>query len=273
MDSVGWGTPFLLVPEVVNVDRKTLDMLCEAREEDLYLSDISPLGIPFNNLRGNTKDLEKEEYIRRDTPGNPCPKRYAALSSEYGEPTLCTASRKYQKKKIGELAATTTGADFQAAYEQTTNKSCICVGLGTSALIVNNLDTRVEKEGVSICPGPNMAYFSDELSLESIVGHIYGKRNVIRRTDRPHMFLKELSLYVDYLRKTVKENPVPWSGKQTEYFREFRDNLLSGIQYYRELVRTTVSKLTDSPGPMLAELSRQERHIRKIDLDRGDEKD
>ena len=74
LDSVGWGTPFLLVPEIVNVDEKTLKLLCDAKEEDLYISNISPLGVPFNNLRGNTKDIEKENYIGQNTPGNPCPK-------------------------------------------------------------------------------------------------------------------------------------------------------------------------------------------------------
>ena len=53
IDSVGWGSPFLLVPEATTVDKKTLNHLAAAREEDLYLSDISPLGIPFNNLKGN----------------------------------------------------------------------------------------------------------------------------------------------------------------------------------------------------------------------------
>ena len=60
LDSVGWGTPFLLVPEVTNVDEHTRELLRKAEEKDLYLSTISPLGIPFNSLRGNTKDIEKE---------------------------------------------------------------------------------------------------------------------------------------------------------------------------------------------------------------------
>ena len=60
LDSIGWGTPFLLVPEATTVDKKTLNQLAKSKEEDLYLSDISPLGVPFNNLKANTKDLEKE---------------------------------------------------------------------------------------------------------------------------------------------------------------------------------------------------------------------
>jgi len=38
IDSVGWGSPFLLVPEATNVDEYTLNELAEATEDDLYLS-------------------------------------------------------------------------------------------------------------------------------------------------------------------------------------------------------------------------------------------
>ena len=61
LDSVGWGTPFLLVPEVTTVDENTKSKLIKAKEDDLYLSKVSPLGVPFNNLRNNTKDIERDE--------------------------------------------------------------------------------------------------------------------------------------------------------------------------------------------------------------------
>ncbi|MCK9168506.1 MAG: hypothetical protein M0O94_08065, partial [Bacteroidales bacterium] len=61
LDAIGWGTPFLLVPEATSVDSDTLQQLQNAGEGDLYRSDISPLGVPFNNLRNNSKDLEKDQ--------------------------------------------------------------------------------------------------------------------------------------------------------------------------------------------------------------------
>ena len=75
VDSVGWGSPFLLVPEATTVDKDTMDKLKEATEKDIYLSDISPLGVPFNNLRGNTKDLEKEKNLEKGRPGSSCPRK------------------------------------------------------------------------------------------------------------------------------------------------------------------------------------------------------
>ena len=63
IDRVGWGTPFLLVPEATNVDKQTFKLLQEAGEEDLYLGDVSPIGVPFNTVKGNTKDVERDENI------------------------------------------------------------------------------------------------------------------------------------------------------------------------------------------------------------------
>ena len=65
VDSVGWGSPFLLVPEATSVDEATRKLLANAKEEDLYLSHISPLGIPFNTLRGTTNEqLQTKTYSR-----------------------------------------------------------------------------------------------------------------------------------------------------------------------------------------------------------------
>ena len=89
IDSVGWGTPFLLVPEVTNVDPKTLGQLKSAKEEDLFLSDASPLGIPFNNIRNSSKYLEKEAVLKSGKPGSPCPKKvFSTNTSEERENNL-----------------------------------------------------------------------------------------------------------------------------------------------------------------------------------------
>lgn len=103
LDSIGWGTPFLLVPEATNVDDTTLSSLLNAKEDDLYLSNISPLGVPFNTLKGNTKDIERLTLIAKGRPGSSCPKKYVSLNTEFTEKSICTASRQYQHLKIKEL--------------------------------------------------------------------------------------------------------------------------------------------------------------------------
>ena len=102
LDTVGWGTPFLLVPEATTVDKATMKQLQEAKEKDLYLSNVSPLGVPFNNLRNSSKDVEKFQKIEEGKPGSPCPRKFLALSDEYGTQGVCTASRLFQKNKIEE---------------------------------------------------------------------------------------------------------------------------------------------------------------------------
>ena len=173
LDSVGWGTPFLLVPEASTVDSNTLHKLRKAKESDLYLSDISPLGVPFNSLKGNTKDLEKLSKISNGKPGSSCSKRFVALNYDYEEKGLCTASRQYQAIKLRELEAESLpGHEYMEKFNRIVEKSCICVGLGTTSLHVHKIGTGVEGDGVSVCPGPNMAYFSRIMSLKNMTDHI-----------------------------------------------------------------------------------------------------
>ncbi len=233
LDSIGWGSPFLLVPDVVNVDKNTLSLLIDAKEKDLYLSDTSPLGVPFNTLRNNTKDVEKQEWIDSGKPGSPCPKKYGALNQE----GLCTGSRQWQRNKIKELDELNLNeVEYKKAFDKITVKSCICVGLGTTPLLVNDLDVKVEGSAVSICPGPNLAYFDKIVSLNEMVDHIYGRTNLLRDNNRPNMFINELVLYIKFLITDMNEAEKPLSVKQIDYYNTFKTNLLNGINYYFSLV-------------------------------------
>ncbi len=256
VDSVGWGTPFLLVPEATTVDKATLEKLVAAKEEDLYLSDISPLGVPFHNLRGNTKDLEKLQNIDKDRPGSSCPKKFVALNKDYSDKGLCTASRQYQHLKIKELdSQDLTEKEYAGRLNKITEKSCTCVGLGTSALLAYGLDTKTEGPGVSICPGPNMAYYSKIMTLKDMVDHIYGRDNVISRTDRPHMFIKELGIYLDYLKNKIEESRDSMNKKQEKYLRTFTQNLNEGITYYQHLFGSLKGQFEGVKVAVLAELT------------------
>jgi hypothetical protein len=266
LDSIGWGTPFLLVPEVANVDSYTLNLLKDAKENDLYLSNISPLGIPFNSVKGNTMDLEKKAQVDNGNPGSPCAKKYASLNTEFTERPICTASRQYQSIKIKELdSKKLSSAEHTKEYNKIVDKACICLGLGTSVLLVNDMDTKSEGSGVSICPGPNMAYFSDTLTLKGMVDHIYGRTNVIHRTDRPHMFVNELKMYVEYLKDRIAETPGPLSEKQKEYFQTFKNNVNEGIEYYKELFNTAKAKLEGFKTNVMAELEVMEKKLTLIE--------
>lgn len=236
VDSVGWGTPFLLVPEAVNVEDYSLNLLKKAGEEDLYLSDVSPLGVPFNNLRGNSRDLEKEELITKGRPGSSCPKKYVSFNKEFTEQPICTASREYQHKKLQELEQESPDAEtYEQRKAQITEKSCICTGLGNAALIKKNLDTRREGQTTSICPGPNMAYYSGTATLSEMVQHIYGRQNLVSRDDRPQMFVKELGEYLKWYHSLINETPSDAPAKEQKRLKTIKENLLQGIEYYKNL--------------------------------------
>jgi hypothetical protein len=255
LDSVGWGSPFLLVPEATTVDYKTIRKLAKAEEKDLYLSDISPLGIPFNSLKGNTKDIEKQERINKDRPGSSCPKKFVALNKEFKDKGICTASREYQYLKIKALDEMNLTPELhQKEINKITEKSCTCVGLGTSALLKYDLDTKVEGDGVSVCPGPNMAYYSKVMSLQNITDHIYGRDNMLSRKDRPNMFIKELHIYMDYLKNKFDETKRSFGRKEEKYLKTFMSNMNVGITYYQSLFKEVEHSFQDVKTSVLNEL-------------------
>ncbi|WP_347174999.1 hypothetical protein [Polaribacter uvawellassae] len=236
LDSVGWGSPFLLVPEATSVDEKTMEKLAKAKEEDLYLSNTSPLGVPFNTLKGNTKDFEKQQFIDKGRPGSSCPNKFIALNNEFKKTGLCTASREYQFLKLKELNTLEISSNEKAQkHHKIIEKSCICVGLSTSTLILNKMSTKKTGDGVSVCPGPNMAYYDKVMSLRNITDHIYGRKNVLTRTDRPNVFIKELSLYITHLQEKIETVKTSIDKKQLRYLLKFKNNLDEGIRYYKEL--------------------------------------
>ena len=243
LDSVGWGTPFLLVPEATTVDATTRQQLQDAKEKDLYLSAVSPLGVPFNNLRNSSKDVEKFQKIEEGKPGSPCPRKFLALSNEYGTEGVCTASRLFQKNKIEE----------QGISHEITNKVCLCMGLAATAVISYGMETR-ESKGVSICPGPNMAYFDKKLTLSDMINHIYNGIDGVVRSDRPNMFVNELEMYLKYLAEKVEEHKNDWGKRSPQYLNGFTENMNAGIAYYQELfasIETAFSEVKESAATEL----------------------
>jgi hypothetical protein len=243
VDSVGWGTPFLLVPEATSVDVATRKLLAKAKEEDLYLSHISPLGIPFNTLRGTTNETLKQKRIQESNAGSSCPKKFLALSKEFGAKGICTASKKYQDVKLEELEAkrdSFSTETFENAKNKITEKSCLCVGLANASYLENGIKIKGQAQGVVICPGPNMAYFDQEVSLSRMVQHIYGNDSVLTETNRPNMFIKELKMYLDYLKNEIATISAEITAGQIKKWNSFKRNLGEGIDYYQSLFLPTI---------------------------------
>ena len=265
IDSVGWGTPFLLVPEVTNVDEKTLSLLSGAKEDDLYLSKISPLGVPFNTIKGNSKDIEKLKNALNGKPGSPCPKKYLQSNTELSEQPICTASIKYQTQKIAELKSQNLGKiEYDKRYKKIIDKACLCVGLATSAVKNHNVATKIDGDSVLVCPGPNMAYFSSILSLKEMVNHIYGRTNIIMRKNRPNMFMKELKLYLNYLKEEIEQVKELPGDNRLKYFETYFDNISAGIKYYKNLFGDNQELSDKIRSSAVKELAESENDFRII---------
>lgn len=235
LDGTGWGSPFLLVPEATTVDDDTLRRLNEARVSDYYLSYASPLGVPFNNIRNSSSEEQRVHRIEKNRPGSPCYKKFLSLSTEFSQKPICTASREYQNLKLKQFEACET---TEAAVADVLVKDCLCEGLSVSGLLCNGETSRKKLNAVTICPGPNLAYFKGIFSLREMVDHIYGKINLRLDPDRPHVFAKELQLYVDYLRADIARTGAEKTAKYEAYVQRFQKNLQEGVRYYQELLDT-----------------------------------
>lgn len=256
LDSVGWGSPFLLVPEATNVDEPTMTRLIEAEEKDFFLSNISPLGVPFNSLRGTTKEAERAERVAKGKPGSPCIEGNLALfNTEFTDKPVCIASRQYQNLKIKDLdKAGLTSEVYKKEYDKVVAKTCLCTGLVTSVLSVNDLQMIKGNDGAAICPGPNMAYFKKIMTLSEITDHIYGRKGLVFETQRPHMFIKELYAYIKYLTNAIEDLKIETTKKGQRRLVKFSNNLVTGINYYYSLFKGNKEAFSSTKSIILKEL-------------------
>ncbi len=262
LEAAGWGTPFLLVPEATTVDEETLQQLVNARQKDLYLSPISPLGVPFNSLRGSSSEQLKDYRIARGKPGSPCIKKFLVSNTEFTKEPICTASRQYQRRKLEQLQAQQLLPEvYQAEEAKVLEKECLCEGLTNAALLTYQISKKAAAKAVSICPGPNLAFFSGVFSLQQMADHIYGRDNQLNKTYRPHMFINELNMYVAYWKNKKAEQLDTLTDKQYKSLQNFWNNLQQGIAYYRALLPVLFKSRLKQQVMMLHELMEAEEQL------------
>jgi len=237
VDGTGWGSPFLFVPEVVNIDESHIERLAEAGEDDVHLSDASPLGVPFWSLKSSDSERQRLLRIAMDKPGSACPKGYLVSNSEFTKVPICTASRAYQRRKLNELeGAEMSETRREAERRLVMARACICHDLAGSVTKPTGLEPDAH---AAVCCGPNTVYFSKTSTLREMIDHIYGRASLPVSCDRPHMFLKELSLHLDSLRKELDKRRcglVANCGKC-----DVKENLRAGVAHYRELAAEIVA--------------------------------
>lgn len=228
MDRTGWASPFLLVPEATCVDDATRELLRQAGEDDLYLSDVSPLGVPFNNVRRSGSEMSIWKKAAAGNPGSACPKGFLVSNTEYTDRPICLASREYQQQKLVEVDKAEMPEERRAEQRnEVINKACLCEHLGNGALIALGI-VEPSNSPQAVCPGPNIAWFTRLYSLKEMVDHIYGRGDSLVPPERPHMFAKEIQMYVDYFEKLVQR--CRYTDMEIKKLREFKSNLEQGME-------------------------------------------
>jgi len=230
MDQTGWASPFLLVPEATCVDAPTRNLLAGAAKKDLFVSDVSPLEVPFNNVHGTGSEIWTANRVSTGSPGSPCPKRFLQNNTEFSQRPICLASRKYQAKKLAQIEAKAalSRGEKQRLREKVVAKTCICDHLGNGALIRLGLAKETTAPPL-VCPGPNIAWFNRTYTLKEMVDHIYGRGPSLVPAHRPHMFAAEIVMFVDHFERQVAS--CSSSPKALKTLDEFKQNLERGMDF------------------------------------------
>jgi hypothetical protein len=267
VDGTGWGSPFLLVPEATNVDDETRAMLARAKEKDFYISNVSPLGVPFNNLRNTTSEQQVYNRAEEGKPGSPCVKKFLVANTEFTDDPICVASKQYQKLKLQQVHDMHLPAkEHKRMVGKILEKTCLCEDLAAPAYTEGmNVDEEVPI-AVAICPGPNLAYFSRLCTLEEMIGHIYGRLNLITVPDRPNMFINELRLYVQHLKSEIEKRIDSLTPRDTKYFHAFHVNLNEGINYYKSLIPRLIEESDHYKERMMEALLLLEEELAELIL-------
>ena len=146
------------------------------------------------------------------------------------------------------------GAELALEQVKVVTKTCLCDHLGNGALI--NLGIKKEEKAPqAVCPGQNISWFNREYSLMEMMAHFYNKQKSLVSKDRPHMFAKEIQMYVDYFDRLIKKSDL--NERTTKTLNEFYGNMKSGMEYCRTFSQKQpfTSENIDSINPWIDEQS------------------
>ena len=154
---------------------------------------------------------------------------------------------------------------YTSRFKKIVEKSCLCMGLGSATEQIHEIPNESPAKGVSICPGPNMAYFSKIMSLRDITDHIYGRIDMMSNKTRPHMFMKELKLYSDHLKTKIEETQGELNKRQEKYLLSFTENMKEGIEYYHRLFSKMKDKFETSKSIIINDLQSHMMHLEYLE--------
>jgi hypothetical protein len=102
-----------------------------------------------------------------------------------------------------------------------------------------------------------------------MVDHIYGRTNIITRNDRPNFLIKEAGLYIDYLKNKIQNSEMPMNEKVKKSFTDFKNNIKSGLDYYKKLFAENRSVFDDKTKSAIERLAEAEKNLSEIAIEKS----
>jgi hypothetical protein len=183
-------------------------------------------------------------------------------NTEFSEQPLCLGAEEYQGRKVEELNRNGDNEEARSLKVfEVLEKACLCRDLAGGALIRTGIDPRATP---AICCGPNIVNFKQVFSLKQMIDHIYGRCVSLVQPGRPHLFIKEIQLYVDFMMEELRRESLGLISYPSGYFSEYTENLLKGIDYYAEKAEKIVHLAKED---FLSQLERFKERLQEIQLE------
>src|SRR5260370_5785804 len=96
-----------------------------------------------------------------------------------------------------------------------------------------------------------------------MVNHIYGILDLLEKVKRPHVFIKELNLYIDYLQEELKTHLKDLNDKKRKHLNGFKAQLQEGIDYYKQLFEKWPDQASDLLQTFYNELNVSENKLKE----------
>jgi uncharacterized protein YukE len=102
-------------------------------------------------------------------------------------------------------------------------------------------------------------------SLEEMVGHIYGRNDLVVSPDRPHVLIRELQLHLAYLKEELEGLAARRSQRSQKELAELAEHLVEAIAHYRAVERDVVGRPRETWARDLDALESELRRIARAE--------
>lgn len=192
------GVPFM------NLLTSTAAELCREKANRILF------GFTHSNGAAQTAPKPAHQLSTSEEPGFLCRQHYLCREISGFNHPLCMASRDYVLHRLAEISAqeasgTCTHEAAQGLRKEVLERECICRFLGNAGreelrerspslrydsreIAAARAQVPLKREPVSVCPGPDIAYFTREYTLLEMMQHLYGTGPSLTPADKPSAF-------------------------------------------------------------------------------------